>query len=139
MNAIPSNDASIDDLSKTELRIQSLSTLLQWVRPQAGSSTLSRPEERLAQFLDNVALIFVSGRHGADAAAVIPTFDPATGFGLAVMATPDESFGPEKTCLPTLVEDKTREDLSAPSESAVEMDSLRKELEADEVAFLVKR
>lgn len=76
-----------DSLGEPAARIRSLSTLLRWVSQQGViTGTSLRRDQGAAQFLDSVALMFVSGRRCSDAAAVIPIFDPAEGYGLTVVA-----------------------------------------------------
>lgn len=62
-------------LGEPAARIPSLSTLLRWVSQHSVviTGTSRRRDQAVAEFLDSVALMFVSGRRCSDAAAVIPT------------------------------------------------------------------
>lgn len=92
MDESPTTDPPEYILGKLETRIRSISTLLRWVFQQSTPGLSRRRDENVAQFLDRVALMFVSGRHRSDVAAVVPTFDPHSGYGLTAVAIQEYDF-----------------------------------------------
>ncbi|KAG8914831.1 hypothetical protein FRC00_010526 [Tulasnella sp. 408] len=131
MSESSSTGPPADSLGETAARIRSLSTLLRWVS-QPGvviTGTSLRRDQAVAQFLDSVALMFVSGRRRSDAAAVIPTFDPAEGYGLTVVA---QGFNFARVTTPVGQADRREDDPRT-------MNSLLEMLTDDEVTFLVKQ
>ncbi|KAG8989907.1 hypothetical protein FRB90_002014, partial [Tulasnella sp. 427] len=108
-----------------DLQIRSLSSLLRWVHQQGTKSNPPKEDDEFQEYLNHLALMFVSGRHSSDVAAVVPTFDNQSGYGLAAIQPYDLDV---------------RKNLTKTDPLSLELDESRakEELQDNEEALLIK-